>query len=116
MIDEAAYVIDRYAKMHEQIATRSAHRQHACIFICQRYSQISPVIRSQCASYWLFPQDLDSERQLAREAGLTSLPSWPKTAGRFAIHIFQRSAAIYCLNSKIAISKIDPPKAPLDIH
>ncbi len=100
VIDEAGYALDRYRPEHEQLATRSAHRQHRCVFVCQRYSQISPVVRFQCSEYWLFPQDYDSERQLAREAGLTLLPCWPPMTGgnRYAMHICDRSAKIFKLD------------------
>lgn len=55
-VDESGQMIGRYAPQMEWLATQSRKWGHKAHFITQRASQISPTLRNQCTSIFLFKQ------------------------------------------------------------
>jgi hypothetical protein len=69
-----------------RLATFSRHLGHRCFFIAQRHTQISPVIRDQCAMLWLFRVGWKTAEVLAEEyvdEALRGAPGLPDRAHFF---------------------------------
>ena len=54
IIDDAGGRMDKWDADHDWLATESRHFNHSCVFIAQRYSQVSPLIRGQCEQIYSF--------------------------------------------------------------
>lgn len=53
-IDEAGASLDRYAESFSWLTTQSRHHGHVCHLITQRAQQISPTVRNQCSTLYIF--------------------------------------------------------------
>lgn len=65
VVDESSQVLGRYPPAeYEWLATVSAGYQHSCLFICQESSQISPTVRGQCDTLYMFHCNVGSRKLL----------------------------------------------------
>jgi len=64
-IDESGSMIGRYDTQLEWLATQSRKWGHKSHFIMQRGSQVSPTVRNQCSSAFVFKQSPDDAKVLS---------------------------------------------------
>ena len=64
-IDESGSMIGRYDTQLEWLATQSRKWGHKSHFIMQRGSQVSPTVRNQCSSAFVFKQSPDDAKILS---------------------------------------------------
>ena len=64
-IDESGAMIGRYDTQLEWLATQSRKWGHKSHFIMQRGSQVSPTVRNQCSSAFVFKQSPDDAKVLS---------------------------------------------------
>lgn len=64
-IDESGSMIGRYDTQLEWLATQSRKWGHKSHFIMQRGSQVSPTVRNQCSSAFVFKQSPNDAKVLA---------------------------------------------------
>lgn len=64
-IDESGSMIGKYDTQLEWLATQSRKWGHKSHFIMQRGSQVSPTVRNQCSSAFVFKQSPDDAKVLS---------------------------------------------------
>lgn len=84
-IDESGAAIGRGvdARRFHWCATQARHWGHKCFFIVQRITQIEPIIRSQCSSFFAFRGSANDAKILVEETGekkFEILPNLPQYA------------------------------------
>lgn len=67
IVDESGSIVGQHNDETFWLATELRHYGSSCIFIAQRHSQISPVVRGQCHNLFLFRVDPDSAKILSKE-------------------------------------------------
>lgn len=72
-IDEAGSMIGRYNPEMDWCATTGRHFGHKSFFICHGVTQLSPVLRSQCSTCYLFSNDQKSMEKMAEEFNQPSI-------------------------------------------
>ena len=89
-LDESGDTIGRYNDEMFWLATKARHYGHRSHFICQRPSQLSPTVRTQCSYMYLFNVGISDAKILADEWGKPELRE-ANTLGRgeyFAVERF----------------------------
>jgi hypothetical protein len=66
-IDEASESAGRFDKPMHKTATKGRHWGHACHYISQRSTQISPNVRDQCSNLFLFSTSFEDCKTHAKE-------------------------------------------------
>ena len=84
-IDESGAAIGRGvdARRFHWCATQSRHWGHRCFFIVQRLTQIEPIIRSQCSTFYAFRGSANDAKILVDDTGekkFEILPTLPQYA------------------------------------
>lgn len=77
-IDESGSMIGRYDTQLEWLATQSRKWGHKSHFIMQRGSQVSPTVRNQCSSAFVFKQSVDDAKVLSNNFVCTEFQEAPK--------------------------------------
>jgi len=57
----------KYDDRIERLFTFGRHLGHRCFFVAQRFNQVSPTVREQCAFLWLFKTGPKATATLAEE-------------------------------------------------
>lgn len=84
-VDEAGAAIGRYNVEMEWCATTGRHFGHKSCFICQYISQLSPVVRSNCAEVYLFATDFNTRKKLAEEFDQPTIENIRLNRGEFVM-------------------------------
>lgn len=77
MVDEGGQAIGRYNQPMEWLATTGRHCGHLSTFIIQGCTQLSPIVRGQCSTCFLFacaPQNAEIISMEYNEEKLTEIP------------------------------------------
>lgn len=83
-IDESSESMDKYDRDHSQwIATRGRHKGHNAHFICQKITQIAPVVRDQCTYLVMFQCGPNSRKQLSEEWNKPEIADFDLQKGHF---------------------------------
>jgi DNA helicase HerA-like ATPase len=77
-IDESGSMIGRYDTQLEWLATQSRKWGHKSHFIMQRGSQVSPTVRNQCSSAFVFKQSPDDAKVLSNNFVCLEFAEAPK--------------------------------------
>ncbi len=77
-VDESGYSLDRYEPEHNWLATTSRHQGHSVTFIGQRFTQLAPIIRTNCSQCYMFAQPRKDIEAVAEEFNEDSLLEAPK--------------------------------------
>ncbi len=77
-VDESGYMLDRYEPQHAWLATTSRHQGHSITFIGQRFTQLSPIIRTNCSQCFMFAQPRADIEAIAEEYNDDTIITAPK--------------------------------------
>lgn len=80
-VDEAGASIDRYAETFSWLTTQSRHHGHICHLITQRAQQVSPTIRNQCSTLYIFnvnPRDAKIYAEDFNDVAALDAPTLPQ--------------------------------------
>lgn len=92
--DEGSISVGKYVPETEKTATLGRHRGHINHYICQRVTQIPPIVRDQCTELFLFSSSAKDCALLAEEFGHDELASGHLlTVGEY-FHAYKMGACV----------------------
>ena len=87
VVDEAGEYVGQYDKELSWLATRGRHWGHSCLFVAQRASQISRLVRDQCSFLMCFAVSKYDARILSDEWGRDELLDAPQLPRGTCIYV-----------------------------
>lgn len=85
-IDESGEAMDKFNRDSSHwLATRGRHKGHNCHFICQKITQVAPIVRDQCTYLVMFQIGPTSRKQLAEEWNRPEIADIDLKKGQFIL-------------------------------
>lgn len=91
IIDEAGTAVGRYNTAMEWIVTTSRHLGHSSVLICQGSSQLSPLVRGQCSSCYIFASTNSTRKSVSEDFDTPELLSFTRLQRGEFFHISRYS-------------------------